>query len=84
MFTLERPNQQKSPPSLRRTCMLHNFIQIVRNFTCCHGSMGLAGIRDRDNMQLFDHKKPLVVVYYDVDYVRNPKGKGELTSNGTC
>ena len=36
--------------------------------------MGLAGVRDRDNIQFFD-KKPLVVVYYDVDYVRNPKGK---------
>ena len=41
----------------------------------CHGSMGLAGVRDRDNMQFFDAKKPLVVVYYEVDYERNPKGK---------
>ena len=40
--------------------------------------MGLAGVRDRDNMQFFDSKKPLVVVYYDVDYERNPKGKWEL------
>lgn len=37
--------------------------------------MGLAGLRHRDNAQFFDVKKPLVVVYYDVDYVRNPKGK---------
>jgi len=37
--------------------------------------MGLAGLRNVDNMGFFDTKKPLVVVYYEVDYVRNPKGK---------
>lgn len=38
-------------------------------------SMGLAGIRNMDNMQFFDEKKPLAVVYFDIDYVRNPKGQ---------
>ncbi|CAB3256310.1 unnamed protein product [Arctia plantaginis] len=33
---------------------------------------GLVGIRQKDNMQ--DFTNPLVVVYYDVDYVKNPKG----------
>lgn len=33
---------------------------------------GLVGIRQKDNMQ--DFSNPLVVVYYDVDYVKNPKG----------
>ncbi|CAO1413169.1 unnamed protein product [Diamesa tonsa] len=33
---------------------------------------GLAGIRTRDSMQEF--KNPLVVAYYAVDYVKNPKG----------
>jgi len=37
--------------------------------------MGLAGVRDRDNAQYFDAKKPLVIVYYEIDYDRNPKGK---------
>ena len=36
--------------------------------------MGLAGVRTIDNMALFDVNKPLVIVYYDVDYERNPKG----------
>lgn len=45
-------------------------------FACCHDSMGLAGVRDGDNIQFFDAKKPLVVVYYEIDYERNPKGKG--------
>jgi len=33
---------------------------------------GLAGIRSNDNVPSF--KKPLVVVYYNVDYVKDPKG----------
>ena len=35
--------------------------------------MGIAGVRSPDNVKLFD-KKPLCVVYYDVDYTKNPKG----------
>ena len=50
-------------------------VNYEHNLTYCHDSMGLAGVRDRDNMQFFDAKKPLVVVYYEVDYERNPKGK---------
>lgn len=33
---------------------------------------GLVGLRTRDNVEAF--KKPLVVAYYNVDYVKNPKG----------
>lgn len=33
---------------------------------------GLAGVRTRDSLN--DFKNPLVVVYYVVDYVKNPKG----------
>ena len=40
-------------------------------------SMGLAGIRTPDNMALFEPKRPLAVVYFDIDYERNPKGQGE-------
>ena len=36
-------------------------------------SMGLAGVRTTDNEKYFD-ERPLTVVYYDVDYARNPKG----------
>ncbi len=35
-------------------------------------SLGLAGVRTNDNVEFFN--KPLVVVYFDLDYVRNPKG----------
>ncbi|GAB1606121.1 protein disulfide-isomerase A3-like [Argonauta hians] len=35
-------------------------------------SIGLCGHRVQENSNEF--KKPLVVVYYDVDYVKNPKG----------
>jgi protein disulfide isomerase family A protein 3 len=34
---------------------------------------GLAGVRSHDNTWQFD-KKPLVVVYFNVDYVKDPKG----------
>jgi len=44
-------------------------------------SMGLAGLRTTDNMAFFDTKKPLVVVYYEVDYERNPKGESLLPVN---
>ena len=37
--------------------------------------MGIAGVRTRDNAKLFEPKKPLAVVYYDLDYVHNPKGQ---------
>lgn len=33
---------------------------------------GLVGVRQKDNIQ--DFTNPLVVAYYDVDYVKNPKG----------
>ncbi|XP_053613936.1 protein disulfide-isomerase A3 [Plodia interpunctella] len=33
---------------------------------------GLVGVRQKDNMQ--DFSNPLVVAYYDVDYVKNAKG----------
>jgi protein disulfide isomerase family A protein 3 len=36
--------------------------------------MGLAGVRTPDNMALFDANRPQAVVYFDVDYDRNPKG----------
>lgn len=37
--------------------------------------MGLAGVRTSDNMELYNAKRPLAIVYFDVDYERNPKGK---------
>ena len=40
--------------------------------------MGLAGVRTPDNAELFDAKKPLVVVYFSVDYTHNPKGERTL------
>lgn len=46
------------------------------NFNCfsfLHNSHGLVGHRTHDNHD--DFKSPLIVVYYDVDYVKNPKGK---------
>ena len=36
--------------------------------------MGEAGVRTMDNMVFFEPMKPLIVVYYDLDYQRNPKG----------
>lgn len=36
--------------------------------------VGLAGVRDTDSAKFFEKKKPLAVVYFDVDYVRNSKG----------
>lgn len=37
--------------------------------------MGYAGIRTTDNMALFDAKRPQAIIYFDVDYTRNPKGE---------
>ena len=37
-------------------------------------SMGIAGVRSTNNMKFFEEKKPLCVVYYDIDYTLNPKG----------
>lgn len=76
MFMKERPNQQRLLPSLKRICKLT--YQTVNTPLCYFDSMGLGGLRDRDNVQFFDAKKPLVVVYYEVDYDRNPKGKTVL------
>lgn len=79
MFTRERPSLQRLLHLLRRICELtlhHKHCKY--NFVLCFDSMGLAGVRNSDNVQFFDAKKPLVVVYYDVDYERNPKGKGVL------
>ena len=36
-------------------------------------SHGLVGLRTSENAD--DFKPPLVVAYYGVDYVKNPKGK---------
>ena len=38
--------------------------------------MGIAGVRSPDDMKYYD-EKPLCVVYYDVDYTKNPKGTRE-------
>ena len=35
--------------------------------------MGLAGLMTPDNQDLFP--KPLIVAYFNVDYVKNAKGK---------
>lgn len=39
-----------------------------------HFSMGIAGVRTVDNQKYFEDKRPLCVVYYDIDYALNPKG----------
>ena len=36
--------------------------------------MGLAGVRTPDNAEFFDARKPLAVVYFNIDYTHNPKG----------
>lgn len=36
--------------------------------------MGIVGHRTMDNQKFFEAKRPMVVVYFDVDYVRNLKG----------
>lgn len=75
MSTRESPSQLRLLLLSRRICKLTlHHVHCQHNSTRCHGSMGLAGVRDRDNVQFFDAKKPLVVVYYEVDYERNPKG----------
>ena len=37
-------------------------------------SMGVAGVRDFDTQKFFEEKKPLCVVYFDVEYSLDPKG----------
>eukprot|EP00731_Ephydatia_muelleri_P016571 Em0009g995a len=49
-----------------KTSELSDFIK--KNF------MGLAGVRTHDNLALFNDKKPLCVVYYSLDFEKNPKG----------
>ncbi|CAD6184210.1 unnamed protein product [Caenorhabditis auriculariae] len=44
----------------------------IKNFLV-HETVGLAGIRTQGNLFQFE-QKPLVVVYYNVDYVKDPKG----------
>lgn len=44
--------------------------------------MGLAGVRTSNNMEFYNAKRPLAVVYFDVDYERNPKGEKE--SSASC
>ena len=46
--------------------------------------MGLAGVRTPDNMALFDANRPQAVVYFDVDYERNPKGQPKYTLKVSC
>ena len=46
--------------------------------------MGLAGVRNADNMMFFEAKKPLVVAYYDVDYTHNPKGSNYWRNRCGC
>ena len=41
---------------------------------CVFCSMGIVGHRTMDNQKFFEAKRPMVVVYFDVDYVRNLKG----------
>ena len=41
---------------------------------CVFCSMGIVGHRTVDNQKFFEAKRPMVVVYFDVDYVRNLKG----------
>ncbi len=36
--------------------------------------MGIAGVRDFDTQKFFEEKKPLCVVYFDVEYSLDPKG----------
>ena len=40
--------------------------------------MGLAGVRTPDNTELFDARKPLAVVYFNIDYTHNAKGEEEI------
>lgn len=39
-----------------------------------HETTGLAGVRTQGNLFQYD-RRPLFVVYYNVDYVKDPKGK---------
>ncbi|CAP30096.1 Protein CBR-PDI-3 [Caenorhabditis briggsae] len=44
----------------------------IKNFLV-HETVGLAGIRTQGNLFQFE-QKPIVIVYYNVDYVKDPKG----------
>ena len=48
------------------------YMKMVLYFAPCF-RQGMAGHRTGGNAWQFD-KKPLVVVYYNVDYVKDPKG----------
>ena len=50
-------------------------VNVVDGPLIVSSSMGLAGVRTPDNMAFFDAKRPQAVVYFDVDYERNPKGQ---------
>ena len=52
-------------------CQICLFVCLFVSASC---SVGLAGVRDADSAKFFEKKKPLAVVYFDVDYVRNSKG----------
>ena len=70
-------DQQKlinSNTSFKLNCMFFIFKNLVLSFSASY-SMGLAGVRNSDNMNFFEEKKPLCVVYYEIDYSMNPKGK---------
>jgi len=73
-FMKEKPNLQRSQVLSRKICKMVYMFEHT-HYSVMFNSMGLAGLRTMDNMAFFDAKKPLVVVYYEVDYERNPKGK---------
>lgn len=51
---------------------------------CVAFSLGLAGVRTTDNAPEFDSKKPLVVVYYDINFELNPKGSNYWRNRYVC
>lgn len=52
--------------------MLEAVVLLSTMFFMCYSSHGLVGIRQKDNSG--DFNNPLIVAYYIVDYVKNPKG----------
>lgn len=42
-----------------------------------HETVGMAGIRTQGNLFQFE-QKPLVIVYFNVDYLKDPKGISSL------
>lgn len=69
-------HQEELVRDLQLHCGYHGDIcfQLLWRWSLPMCSMGLAGVRNRDNMAHFDDKKPLAVVYFAVDYLRNAKG----------